>query len=82
MKSDHRVLWSGLPIACLVLTALTFSASGKLRSLTPKDPSLTSPLCRNGYRLIQQQQEDPRDRCLLNAGPNANPSRLNYARNR
>lgn len=31
MKRSHRILWLALAIACLVLTALTFAASGKLR---------------------------------------------------
>ena len=37
MKRNHRVLWLGLAIACLVFTALTFAASGKLRSAKMKD---------------------------------------------
>jgi hypothetical protein len=37
MKSNHRVLWLGLVFACLVLTALRFAASGKLRDLTASD---------------------------------------------
>ena len=32
MKTNHRLLWLTLSIACLVLTALTFAASGKLRT--------------------------------------------------
>jgi len=36
MKRNHRVLWLTLSIACLVLTALTFAASGKLRSANMK----------------------------------------------
>jgi hypothetical protein len=55
-------------IACLVLTALTLAASGKPRGLRSSDRLLTTPLCRNGYRLIQQQQDDPRGRCLLVEG--------------
>jgi len=69
MERNHRVPWPALPIAFLVLTALTFAASGKRRAVRLQ----TAPLCRNGYRLIQQQQDDPRGRCLLIAGPYANP---------
>lgn len=76
MKRNQRVPWPALVIGCLVLTALTFAASGKLRT----DRMQTAPLCRNGYRLIQQQQDDPRGRCLIMAGQHANP--LDYARNR
>ncbi len=68
MKINHRVLWPALTIACMVLTALTLAASGKPRGLTYRDQLLTTPLCRNGYRLIQQQQDDPRGRCLLVEG--------------
>lgn len=32
MKNNRRVLWPSLAIACLILTALTFVAYGKLRS--------------------------------------------------
>jgi hypothetical protein len=32
MKTNRRVLWPALAIACLILTALTFVAYGKLRS--------------------------------------------------
>ena len=78
MKSNHRVLWPALTISCLILTTLTFAASHKLRG----GPLQTAPLCRNGYRLIQQQQDDPRGRCLIVAGQYANPSKLDYARNR
>ena len=37
MRRNHRVLWSGLVIACLVFTALTFVAYGKLRSTHMND---------------------------------------------
>jgi len=36
MKRNRRVLWLALSVACLVLTALTFAASGKLRSTYTK----------------------------------------------
>lgn len=36
MKGNHRFLWLALAMAGLVLTALTFAASGKLRGLTEK----------------------------------------------
>ena len=68
MKRNHRVPWPALAIVCLVLTALTSTAFGKLGCLRGRDPLLTAPLCRNGYRLIQEQQDDPRGRCLLVAG--------------
>lgn len=42
MKRNHRVLWLALSIACLVLTALTFVASGKLRSANMKDSNARS----------------------------------------
>ena len=42
MKRNHRVLWPALAIACLVLTALTFAASGKLRSANTKGPGTSS----------------------------------------
>jgi len=41
MKKNHRVLWAALAIACLVLTALTFVAYGKLRDLTARYPKIT-----------------------------------------
>ena len=40
MKRNHRVLWPALVIGCLVLTALTFAASGKLRGLTTSDAKI------------------------------------------
>jgi len=43
MKGNHRVLWLVLAIACLVLTALTFAASGKLRDLTASGAKITNP---------------------------------------
>lgn len=64
MKRNHRVLWPALTISCLFLITVTFAASHKLR----RDPLQTAPLCRNGYRLIQQQQDDPRSRCLTLPG--------------
>ncbi len=42
MKANHRVLWPALAIACLVLTALTFAAYGKLRSAYMKDSNARS----------------------------------------
>ena len=42
MKRDRRVLWPALAIACLVLTALTFAASGKLRSAYMKDSNAST----------------------------------------
>ncbi len=38
MRRNHRLLWLALSMACLVLTALTFVASGKLRSLPAPGP--------------------------------------------
>ena len=43
MKRNHRVLWTALGIACLVLTALTLAASGKLRSAHMKDRGQSAP---------------------------------------
>lgn len=43
MKTNHRILWLALSIACLVLTALTFAASGKLRSANMKYSDTRSP---------------------------------------
>ena len=42
MKINHRLLWPALVIACLVLTALTFVAYGKLRDLTARYPKITA----------------------------------------
>jgi hypothetical protein len=42
MKRNHRILWLALAIACLVLTALTFVAYGKLRDLTARYPKTTN----------------------------------------
>ncbi len=64
MKRNHQNLWSALAIACLVLTALTLAAFGKLRGLRVRDSLRTPPLCRNGW-LIQQQRNDPQGQCLL-----------------
>ncbi|HKG60205.1 MAG TPA: hypothetical protein VKB05_10630 [Pyrinomonadaceae bacterium] len=41
MKRNRRVLWPALAIACLI-TALTFAASGKLRSAYTKDSNTVS----------------------------------------
>lgn len=37
MKKNHRILWLTLVIACLVFTALSFVAYGKLRGLRTRD---------------------------------------------
>jgi hypothetical protein len=37
MKNNHRVLWVALVIACLVFTALTFVAYGRLRGLRTRE---------------------------------------------
>jgi hypothetical protein len=42
MKRKHRVLWPALAIACLLLTALTFVAFGKLRGLRASEPKTTN----------------------------------------
>ena len=42
MKRNHRVPWLVLGIACLVFTALTFAASGKLRDLAASNAKITT----------------------------------------
>lgn len=67
MKENHRVLWLALAIACLVLTALTFVASGKLRGLRTRDAKNTDQTTVKRSAYVRRSNLSPKLVSHLNA---------------
>ena len=67
MKKNHRVLWLTLVIACLVFTALTFVAYGKLRGLRTGYPKNTAQASVKRAAYVRRSSLSPKLVSHLNA---------------
>jgi hypothetical protein len=67
MKNNHRIVWLTLVIACLVFTALTFVAYGKLRGLRTRYPKNTAQIGGKRSIYVRRSSLSPKLVSHLNA---------------